>query len=598
MKHFKLTFHHERIRIQDIVKSFLIFVAGLLITLSATLYSKKMVKNTLTQDFELVCNEIKNKIDVRLKAHAQLLRSGAAYFAASDTVTRQEWQKFNFNEKININLPGILGVGYAVVIHKNNLNAHEQSIQQSGFPNYNVYPPGNRDIYTGIVYLEPFSGRNLRAFGYDMYSEPIRRQAMEIARDSNYAALSGKVLLVQETKEDIQAGTLMYVPVYHNSRPNNTIEQRRKAIKGWVYCPYRIDDLMTGVLGKRGMADKNLIHLKIYDDSICKESLLFDSQKKLQIPFIVKSNLHYTIPINFNQKIWQLAFEGYNKELSIFHGKVWIVLLSGLAISFLLFALSLTFFNTKERARQILSLNQQLEILVADKDRFISILGHDLRSPFNALLGFTELLINNLHEYKLEQIESHLKIIYESEQRVFNLLDNILMWTRSQAGKLKFNPQTLTLANICNDVIANMHLIAKNKNIELDYNVNNQIEVFADIDMVRTILRNLISNAIKFTFSNGQINISAEQGENNVTITIADNGIGMEPEKVARLFTVNSINSTKGTSNETGTGFGLLLCKDFVQQNGGKIWAESKPGQGSSFKFTLVKTSNTSSNLA
>jgi len=142
-------------------------------------------------------------------------------FAASDTVTQEEWRKFIKNVKINRNLPGIQGVGYSLIIPKNQLKQHIQSFRENGSPDYDIMPVGDREIYTSIIYLEPFSGRNLRAIGYDMFSEPIRRKAMEISRDSDYAILSGKVILVQETNEYVQAGVLMYVPVYRNGMQTN-----------------------------------------------------------------------------------------------------------------------------------------------------------------------------------------------------------------------------------------------------------------------------------------------------------------------------------------------------------------------------------------
>lgn len=568
-----------------------ILLLGFLLTYVVGLSSKSVVEKTVRQDFELVCNEIKMKIDARLKAHAQLLRSGAAYIDASDTVTREEWKKFNINEKIEKNLPGILGVGYSVVIPKDKLADHEVHIRQSGFPEYKVYPRGNRDMYSSIVYLEPFEGRNLEAFGYDMYSEPVRRKAMQIACDSNYAMLSGKVLLVQEIDDDVQAGNLMYVPVYMQNVPIQTVEQRRAALKGWVYSPYRMDDLLLGILGSRSIAGKNQIRLSIYDgDKINKESLLFDSQKRDSLLSLKKVNLEYVTPIVFNDKKWKLVFQSYNAELSFFHGKVWIIIISGLAISMLLFALSIAYLNTRERARQIEKLNQQLEVLVSDKDRFISILSHDLRSPFNALLGFTELLATNLHKYSYKEIESHLKIINESEIQIFNLLENILLWTRSQAGKMKYNPQKLVCSDLCSEVIENMAMIAKNKEVELRHHLNNgPIEVFADKEMVKTILRNLIANAIKFTYKGGLVDVFFKQTEAEVIITVADNGVGMEPGLLDKIFDGNEIQSTEGTSNERGTGFGLKLCRFFVEQNNGRIWAESTPGKGSAFHFTLMR---------
>ena len=139
-------------------------------------------------------------------------------------------------------------MGFSVLIPRAELARHVRELRQEGFPEYRLKPDGVRELYSAIIYLEPFTGRNLRAFGYDMFSELVRRAAMEQARDTGAAALSGKIVLVQETGADVQAGTLMYVPVYHKGLPLETVAQRRAALQGWVYSPYRMKDLIKGIL--------------------------------------------------------------------------------------------------------------------------------------------------------------------------------------------------------------------------------------------------------------------------------------------------------------------------------------------------------------
>lgn len=571
------------------LKSLLIFLFSITLTVILALLIKKSAESAARKNFELICHEIQHKIDVRLKAHAQLLRSGAAYFMASDTVTREEWKRFNKSENIDKNLPGILGVGFALWIPKDHLEAHIQMIRNSGFPNYKITPEGERENYTSIIYLEPFEGRNLSAFGYDMFSEPARRKAMEIARDSNFATLSDKVILVQETDQDIQAGTLMYVPVYKFDKPTQTTEQKQAALVGWVYSPYRMNDLMTGILGERGLPGNNRIRLKIFaGDSLNASSLLYSTHSASENQKY-KPGIQGVFPVDFNGTHWTLFFESHGSFLDDSSRGFWIVFVSGVAISILLFALSVAYFSNKERMLQILSLNKQLEVLLADKDRFISILSHDLRSPFSALLGFTELLEKNNKTYSQEQIESQVKMINDSAKRIFTLLDNILMWNRSQAGKLIPKPQVLSCSSLGSGVVESLKLNALSKNIDLKQDIPQHLEVFADREMVSTVLRNLISNAIKFSHPGNQVILSAQEQEKMVVFTISDNGVGIPARIKEQLFNSNDIYSSPGTSNERGTGFGLLLSKDFVEQNGGQIWVESEAGKGSTFGFTLKK---------
>jgi len=242
----------------------------------------------------------------------------------------------------------------------------------------------------------------------------------------------------------------------------------------------------------------------------------------------------------------------------------------------------------RNRAEEKLKANETiLEKLNADKDRFISILGHDLRSPFNALLGLSELLTENIRKYDIDKIEDFVNRINKSAGTTFNLLEDILMWARTQQGKIPFKPKILSFRNICMDILEILKPNADAKNITIKYNPADEINIFADIDMLQTVLRNLISNAIKFTNKNGAINISAEENPGNVTISVSDNGTGIAPDNLTKLFDISQIQTTTGTADEKGTGLGLILCKEFVEKHGGKIWIESEVGKGSDFKFTM-----------
>jgi len=231
--------------------AWLVLLACLLATSYAGYYSKSDVESDAQRQFAFDCDEIQLKIAGRLEAHKQVLLGAAALFDASDGIERDEWHAYAKRMQIDQHFNGIQGLGFSLLIRKDQLARHIATIRKQGFPAYTVRPAGDRDVYSSIIYLAPFSGRNLRAFGYDMYAESVRRAAMEQARDENRAALSGKVLLVQETEKEVQAGTLMYMPAYRKSMPIETIAQRRAALDGWVYSPFRMDDLLAGVLKGR-----------------------------------------------------------------------------------------------------------------------------------------------------------------------------------------------------------------------------------------------------------------------------------------------------------------------------------------------------------
>ncbi|QSA98285.1 CHASE domain-containing protein [Methylococcus sp. EFPC2] len=217
--------------------------------------------------FDFRVRQLRELIENRLDNYQQVLYGTRGLFAASVAVDRAEFHDYIAALSLEKRYPGVQGVGFALRVPKEQRDKHVEDIRRQGYPDYDIYPEGDRDSYTAIVYLEPFLDRNLRAFGYDMFAEPVRNQAMCLARDGDAIGVSGKVVLVQETEHDVQAGFLMYLPVYKNGLPHDTVEQRRANIVGWVYSPFRIKDLMEGIGGERA-AD---LGLEIFDGTQADE---------------------------------------------------------------------------------------------------------------------------------------------------------------------------------------------------------------------------------------------------------------------------------------------------------------------------------------
>jgi signal transduction histidine kinase len=227
--------------------------------------------------------------------------------------------------------------------------------------------------------------------------------------------------------------------------------------------------------------------------------------------------------------------------------------------------------------------------LVATKDKFFSIIAHDLKSPFNSIAGFSDLLIQQVQEKDYEGIEEYATIIQDSSQRVMNLLMNLLEWSRSKTGRMEYNPEFVELVGLINQAIELLSDAARQKSITLKLETPRNTPVSADRAMISTVLRNLISNAVKFTQPGGEIIISLVQKQKEVTISVIDTGIGIKKELIEKLFKIEESYTTVGTQNEKGTGLGLILCKEFVEKHGGKIRAESELGKGSKFSFTIPK---------
>jgi PAS domain S-box-containing protein len=243
----------------------------------------------------------------------------------------------------------------------------------------------------------------------------------------------------------------------------------------------------------------------------------------------------------------------------------------------------------KNAENQIIKYTADLEELNTTKDKFFSIIAHDLKNPFQAILGFTELLVTEFKNYKAEEIEFVLNNILNSSKQAYNLLDNLLIWAGSQTGRIEFIPQYVDLEVILLENIELAKMSAARKNILINYNIYNDCKVFGDPNMIDTIVRNLLSNAIKFTQHNGKINVSIIDLDDYCQISVKDTGVGIKNEKIDQLFRIDSKISSPGTDNEKGTGLGLVLCKGFIEKNGGSLRVESELGNGSEFIFTLPK---------
>ncbi len=224
----------------------------LLLSLCLTFFGWRLAVQSETEagkaQFQHSIEEVTRDLYTRLGAYEQVLTGGVALFTAMGDVSRSQWRDYVASQEIDRRFPGIQGVGYAALIPAEQIGLFSQNVRENGIDGFPVNPAGSREAYSSILYLEPLDWRNQRALGYDMFSEPVRRAAMERARDTGRAALSGKVRLVQETDQDVQAGFLIYLPLYRVGAPLQTVEQRRDALKGWIYAPFRMDDLMNGLL--------------------------------------------------------------------------------------------------------------------------------------------------------------------------------------------------------------------------------------------------------------------------------------------------------------------------------------------------------------
>ncbi len=244
--------------------------------------------------------------------------------------------------------------------------------------------------------------------------------------------------------------------------------------------------------------------------------------------------------------------------------------------------------DRKQAEDQIKQKNEELTKVNFEKDKFFSIIAHDLRSPFNGFLGLTEILALDLPNLSMNQIQEFVSNIRKSATNLFRLLNNLLEWAQIKRGSIHFSPAINNLHSLSDECLSLSRESAKIKKVELGVDIDNDLVIFADKNMLQTVIRNLVSNAIKFTPEGGKVTLSAKiNNDSHIEISVKDTGIGMSQSMIDDLFRIDIKNSRKGTEGELGTGLGLLLCKEFIEIHGGKIWVESTVGAGTTFHFTL-----------
>ncbi len=231
--------------------------------------------------------------------------------------------------------------------------------------------------------------------------------------------------------------------------------------------------------------------------------------------------------------------------------------------------------------------NDELQKLNTEKDKFFTIIAHDLKSPFNTILGFSDLLVDRVKEKKYDDVEEYAEIIQLSSKKAMDLLINLMEWAQSQTRRMEFHPEYFELIELIKDTELLLSGALKQKSISIVEHFPSNTPVFADKKIISTVLRNLISNAIKYTHPSGEIIISTKETQGELIISVSDNGVGIPKANIDKLFKIDQSYSTLGTNNEKGTGLGLTLCKEFVEKHGGKIWIDSEVDKGSTFYFTI-----------
>lgn len=539
-------------------------------------------------------------------AYEQVLRSGVGFIYSADTVTSIEWKKYVQTLELEKLYPGIQGLGYTARLTPNKVGQLEKNIRSTTYPDFRVWPDESRDEYFAIVYLEPSNQRNLRALGFDMYTEEKRRKAMLRARETGQPALSEMVTLVQETSEDLQKGCLLYLPVYNREVSLSTQEQRSAALRGFVYSPFRINDLMKGILG----FIQEEIEFEIYDGNKIDTSNLFYTSHEYN-PGKDKARHSVSRAIQVAGHDWTIIFTSRKPFISNFEtNQPNIIAIAGILVNLFIFIILLKI-NSLSKKNRILAeqfkkaeegqrrFNEELETIVQDRtielqrsnedlERFAHIASHDLKEPVRKMLIVTDQL-KNRHQSSLGDGMRLVDKLSKAASRLNQMIESILKFSTVSYESHKAEP--VDLNNTINDVLDDLELIISEKHAQV---IKEPLPVIEGSSaLLHQLFYNLINNSLKFSKDgiDPLIKIEAKEistEENIVEIIVSDNGIGFNQDDATRIF--QSFFRLHSKDRFEGTGLGLALCKRIVERHGGTIEAMSSPGNGSSFKIRIPKT--------
>ena len=573
---------------QDLVVPWAVLLSCLAVTVVGWHVVASDLERRAQERFDFLAADVKTRIADRMVAHEQVLRGAAGLFAASQSVERDEWKAYVDRLQIAQSYPGIQAVGFARLLTAPD---HPES--------------------TAITYIEPLDARNQRALGYDMYSEPVRRAAMALARDSGMATVSGKVKLLQETEADVQAGVLMYLPIYRNGALTTTVAERRDALLGFVYSPFRMNNLMHGLLASQ----TDGVALRVYSGvSASTAALLYDSAAVGESPaqsVMPTFAMHSLLPLPGQH--WRLQVDtlpGFDAKID--RQKAQIVLIAGVGISLLLFTLVRSLTLTRERAellakdmtaalrdseraaQQALALRVQADVELAAKNaallrsnaelaQFAYVASHDLQEPLRSVASYSQLLLRRYRAQLNDEAQEFLGFIGDGARRAQELIADLLSLARldSAAGGLKPVP----LQEVFDDSLHQLKLALAESGAQLTHDA--LPTVLGDRGQLLQLMQNLVNNAIKFRgVEPPRVHVGAtlEPG-GGWRISVSDNGIGIDARFHERIFTLFQ---RLHRAEYPGTGIGLAICKKVVERHGGQIGVESVPGHGATFFFTIA----------
>ena len=558
----------------------IVFVLALLVTAVLLASVTSSIAQQDRAAFEAEATRTTGAIRERIEITNTLLHGTAGLFAARQAVGREQFRAYVSQLRLREDYPGIQGIGFTLRIDGDPAGQLNRRIRDED-DEVRVWPSGPRDEYHAIVFLEPMDERNQAAIGYDMYTEPTRREAMGRARDTGAAAASGKVILVQEIEASKQAGFLIYLPVYRGGAVPETVDERRRELLGFVYAPLRVGDLLAGVRGN-GVRE---IDFELFDglEPVPEALMLSTRPPGSQAPSqgIVRQ-------LEVSGRPWLLAMtsrpalEGLSQRRLV----PWLV---GVSLATCVLLAWITSVQARAR-RDARERAQQLEQLYARqregdrrKDEFLAVLAHELRNPLAPIRNSLEIL-QRTSDPKLAQRSRD--IAQRQVQHMVRLVDDLLDVSRISRGKIVLQSRRVRAAEVLDAALETSRpLIEQRRHQLVAAPVDGSVELECDPTRVAQILTNLLNNAANYTPEGGRIEVGATGEGETVRFLVRDSGVGLTAEQLRQVFELFVQVNRDATGG--GLGIGLSLAARLAELHGGRIEAGSE-GLGLGATFVLV----------
>ncbi len=559
--------------------------------LGAGLLTSTQIEDAARESYDLRRQEVISSIRDRMNDYEQVLRGGVGLTVSNEAVSRTQWKTYVDELKIEENYPGIQAIGYSVWVPSAEISNHIRKVRAEGFPDYTLRPEGPRERYTSIIYIEPFDERNRQAFGYDMYSQETRREAMRRAVETGETFISGRVTLVQEIDADVQAGFLMYLPHYRAIGPSPTVEDRWAASVGFVYGAFRMRDLMNGVVGN--LED---IGLEIYDSEIVSNDTLMYRSFNSEVTGQEFTNAKYASveKISITGVTWTVRIASLNRFEKQFNQRVSLIVFAiGGLIAFLVGCTVWAFHSTRTRAaematRMVASLQARTEALRKtnlELEEFAYRTSHDLRSPIRSSLGLVTICEESLDHRNIDEAKQSLGHIKTAMSKLDGLIKDIHEIVR--ADKVEPKKQLVDVPRLVGETLKSLSHMEGFDAVDIRLDVEDGLALTTDKERLRVIVGNLVSNAVKYQDPSKPspfLEIAAHQDGSTFKLSISDNGIGIPPDRANEVF---SMFKRFHPRISYGSGLGLYILKKSVDILGGDIRYEPTDN-GSLFQFQLA----------